>query len=309
MKINVIEKKNIFLLISLTIIVLGLIFSFVSGVNLDIQFKGGSMLVYSYDGEVDVNKLGDDLVKATGMKISPIQENKGEGSESGSITISFAEDSTLSVDKQIEIEKFFAEDENYKSMNFHREEEITVDPSIGGEYLRRGILALLLAAALIVIYVWYRFRVMEGPSAGIIALVALIHDVLIVFIAFVVLDIPINENFIAVILTIVGYSINDTIVIYDRIRENLNNNPENLSLPDLVNKSIHQSFARTLNTSITTFTAMLMTYVFAYIYGIKSVQNFALPMMIGIISGFYTSLFLTSPLWVTWKTRKVRAKL
>ena len=149
-----------------------------------------------------------------------------------------------------------------------------------------------------------RFRTIGGLSAGVMGVLALIHDCLIVFGVFVVLRIPINDSLIAVVLTILGYSINDTIVVFDRYRENYRLTGGKMPLPELVNLSINQTLSRTINTTMTTFTAITVVYVFATIYGIDSIRNFALPMMVGIISGAYSTIFIAGTLWVLWKTRK-----
>lgn len=303
MKLKFYNKRFIFFGISIALIIIGFIASFVSGINLDIQFEGGSVIVYSYKGEININELTENAQEATDLSISRIQGNYNEALDMKSISINIAGKGTISVKQKTALDKLLIEDERYAANEFSLEEELTVDPSIGFEYLSKGIYALLLAAVLIVLFVWYRFRVMSGPSAGIMSLVALLHDVLIVFFAFVVLKIPLNENFIAVMLAIIGYSINDTIVIYDRIRENVKLEQKGIPLADLVDNSLSQTMNRTINTSVTTFLAMLITYIFASIYGIESVQHFALPMMVGIITGFYSSMFIASPLWVAWETR------
>jgi len=145
---------------------------------------------------------------------------------------------------------------------------------------------------------------MSGPSAGIMALVALFHDLAIVFSVFILLRQPLNESLIAVVLTILGYSVYDTIVIYDRIRENRRLHRGKMSLQDLVDLSIRQSLRRSILTSVTTSVAIGVVYVFAILYDISSIRQFALPMMIGLISGAYSSICLAGPLWVMWKTRR-----
>ena len=148
---------------------------------------------------------------------------------------------------------------------------------------------------------------MSGPSAGVMALIALYHDVTLVFFVFVVLRIPLNESLIAVVLSILGFSINDTIVIYDRIRENERIYKGSMTLPDLVDLSINQSLTRSINTSLCTFGAVAIAYIFAVVNGIESIQEFALPMMVGLISGSYSTICLAGPLWVSWKTRGGRS--
>ena len=178
-----------------------------------------------------------------------------------------------------------------------------VDPFIGAEFFRKALYAMIVASVLIVLFVWVAFRSMSGPSAGVMALVALFHDVAVVFFVFVFLRIPLNESLIAVVLSILGFSINDTIVIYDRIRENKRLTNGSIPLDELVDLSINQSLTRSINTSLCVIGALLVAFIFATLYGIDSIKEFALPMMIGTVSGAYSTIFLAGPLWVMWKTR------
>ena len=141
-------------------------------------------------------------------------------------------------------------------------------------------------------------------AAGVFALLALVHDLLIVYFTFVLFRIPLNDNFVAVMLTILGYSLNDTIVIYDRIRENRRKMDAKTPMSEIVNISIRQSFTRTANTAICTFAAILVVTVVAIVLQMDSILSFALPMLMGIISGFYSSVFLCPPLWAKWVSRK-----
>jgi len=307
MNIKFFKNRFIFFGISIVIIIIGIIVSLAAGVKLDIQFQGGSIVRYTYTGEFDNSELTVAIQEAIGTEVSSIQESYSQATDIKSISINIAGREALSPDQTSAIRKLLTESDKYKDEGFEFYEANLVNPSIGAEQLRSGIYALLLAFALIILYVWFRFRSMSGPSAGIMALVALFHDVIIVFVTFVVLKIPINETFIAVILTIVGYSINDTIVIYDRIRENLKLEEGKMNLVELVDLSINQSMGRTINTSLATIGAMAVTYVFASIYGLTSIQQFAFPMIIGLASGFYSTVFIATPLWITWKTRGDRS--
>jgi preprotein translocase subunit SecF len=307
MNIRFYKNRRIFFGISIAIILIGFLSAVISGIKLDIQFQGGSIVRYTYEGDVNVDSLTADVEEALGVDVSSIQLNYNEASDVRSIAVNVAGREALSVDQTAALRTLLTESDTYKANKFAFYEATLVNPSIGAEYLRRGIYALILSAVLIILYVWYSFRVMSGPSAGVMALVALFHDVAIVFVAFVLFKIPLNETLIAVILTIIGYSINDTIVIYDRIRENIRLQNGKMALADLVDLSINQSMSRTINTSIATLGAMLITYIFASIYGIVSIQNFALPMIVGIVTGFYSTVFIASPLWVVWKTRKGRS--
>ena len=305
------KHRFIFFGVSIGIIVIGIICSFIYGIGLDIQFVGGSVVRYNSVGEIDTDKVKAAVEKAIGEEISSIQVNTKNDVPIGiviSAAIKPGEDIALTNDQIAAIRDVLESDE-FAGNQFILSEQTTVSASIGAEYLRKGLLALLLASICIILYVWFSFRSMSGPSAGVFALVALFHDVIMVFIAFIIMRIPLNESFIAVALTIIGYSTNDTIVIYDRIRENIRLQNGKLTLADLVDKSINQSLNRTINTAAATFGAVLITYIFAAIYGIRSIQEFALPMLVGIVSGFYSTVFIATTLWVTWKTRKGRAGL
>ncbi|MGI6669396.1 MAG: protein translocase subunit SecF [Acetivibrionales bacterium] len=171
-----------------------------------------------------------------------------------------------------------------------------------------ALYAVLCSSVLIVLYVWWRFRAMHGLSAGVCAVVALIHDVMVMFVVYIVFMLPFNESFIAAALTIIGYSINDTIIIYDRIRENSRLNKK-MPVRELVNKSVLQSLSRSINTSITTLISVLTLFVFAVVFNIQALREFSLPMAAGIISGVYSTLFIASPLYMMWQERKIKKKI
>ena len=153
------------------------------------------------------------------------------------------------------------------------------------------------------LYVWVRFKMMGGLSAGVMALIALLHDVLIVFFTCVIFKIPIGDSFVAVALSIIGYSINDTIVIYDRIREN-NQTYVGFDIETITNLSITQSMMRSVMTNFAVIICVTIVYVLAFSNGIDSIQSFALPMAVGSISGCYSTICIAGPLWVMWKKRK-----
>ena len=162
----------------------------------------------------------------------------------------------------------------------------------------------LAACVLILVYVAVRFRRIGGWSAGAMAIVALLHDMFVVYGVFVLLRIPLNGNFIAAMLTILGYSINDTVVIYDRIRENTGLYGKKMSLPELVNLSINQSFGRSMMTSITTCIALAIVCVVSIIFKLDSIFTFAVPLLFGMVSGVYSTMCIATQLWVSYKTRK-----
>jgi len=194
--------------------------------------------------------------------------------------------------------------EKYPDQGLEKVDEHTVSPYFSERFLRNAVIALVLSAVLIIVYVWFSFRKIHGLSAGVMSLIGLLHDVLVVFFTFIIFRIPIGDSFIAVALTVLGYSINDTIVIFDRIRENARLYKNELTLDQMVNKSVSQSFTRTLNTSLAVFASVFILYVFAFGNGLDSVSSFALPMTVGAASGLYSSVCLVSSLWTSWQMRK-----
>ena len=162
---------------------------------------------------------------------------------------------------------------------------------------------MLITAFFVTVYVGFRFKKIGGVSAALTAMVALVFDVLVTFFVCVIFGLQIDANYIAVVLTILGYSLNDTIVIYDRVRENKKLNPT-MEIGELVNISINQTIIRNIVTTITTILAVLTIVVVSELYGLSSLRTFAIPMAFGLISGGVSSLFVAGPLWVIWKNRK-----
>ena len=301
--LNFYKHRYKYFALSSLLLLTGILVAIFIGIKLDITFKGGSILKYSYEGTVDLTQAEDVISKAIGITVT-CQETKSLGSDALNLVVNVAGDEALTPDMQIALQD--ALKEAFPEITFKLENAQLVNPFLGRELFTRGLWAILVASVLIVAYVWYSFRSMSGPSAGVMALVALFHDVLIAFFVFVVLQIPINESLVAVVLSILGFSINDTIVIYDRIRENERLTAGKMPLPDLVDLSVNQSLTRSINTSLCTFGAVTVAYIFAVIYDIESIKQFCLPMMVGLISGTYSTICLAGPLWVMWKTRKGR---
>ncbi len=200
-------------------------------------------------------------------------------------------------------------EEAFPDNNIRREDVTVVEPFIGRDFLSESIMAVVIAVILIVLYVWYSFRKISGLTAGLAGILALVHDVLVVLITFIVFGIAINESFIAAALTILGFSINDTIVIFDRIRENKMLNGGKMPIEDLVDKSVSQSISRSVNTSLCTLLSIVVVYIFAHIQGVESIKSFALPMIFGIISGCYSSVCLSGPIWTSWQKKARERKL
>ncbi len=298
------QHRRLFFIVSSSLLLLGLLVAIVFGIKLDITFKGGSILKYSFVGEVDLTKAEETISQAIGIEVT-CQETTNLGDQVTSLVVNVAGDQALTPDELEAVAKALAD--AFPTIHFSLDSANLVDPFIGRELLIKGLWAILITSVLIIAYVWFSFRSMSGPSAGVMALVALFHDVILVFFVFVVLRIPLNESLVAVILSILGFSINDTIVVYDRIRENERLTKGKMPLADLVDLSINQSLTRSINTSLCTFGAVTVAYIFASAYNIESIKDFALPMMIGLISGSYSTICLAGPLWVMWKTRGGRS--
>lgn len=293
-------KRKIFFSISIGLIALCFIFAIIFGVQLDIQFRGGSLMTYVYEGDVDISAIDTTLEEIMGDKVA-VQHGENSATGTKTFTVSLAQEQGVSAEKQLEISTKLQE--LYPDAGIDAVSINNVDASIGKEFFQKSIVAIVLAAIIMILYIAARFRNIGGWSAGVMAVIALFHDCLLVFAVFVFLRIPLNDNFIAVILTILGYSLNDTIIIYDRIRENEKLMSRKASLAEIVNTSINQSLGRAFGTTFATVLAMIVVAVVAGIYGISSIITFAIPMIAGIVSGLYSSVFITGSLWVMWENK------
>jgi preprotein translocase subunit SecF len=291
------KKRWVFFSISLAIILLGVIMTFVNGIQLDIQFKGGAILKYNYDGEINADKAADITADITNRVVST-QVTTDLASGQKRLVINIA--GNYGLDAKVQQKLDDALKDEFPDTGLTLAESSMVEPFFGRMFLRNGIFAILLASFFVVIYVWIRFRKIGGLSAGIMALVALLHDLIIVIATCIVFKIPIGDSFIAVALSIIGYSINDTIVIYDRIRENNRLYPR-LSIEEITDLSITQSMTRSINTNLAVVISVSLTYILAFANSLESIQSFALPMATGSISGCYSTICIAGPLWVMWK--------
>jgi len=304
-RLNVIKNQNIFFLISVVIIAIGLLFLVFGGLNLDIQFSGGTRILIETNGEVDSNKAEELVEKAIGKSVTAqTQKTNNPASENEVIymlRLDIASEETLSTEERDLVVDLITE--NFDVKEGGNQEMLSVEPSIGRETLLNGLKAVVIASVLIILYVTWRFSSMHGFAAAITAIIALLHDVAITFALYPVFKYPLGEVFITAALTIIGYSLNNTIVIYDRIRENIRIMKKS-TLDDIVNSSINQSLSRTINSTVTTLIAVVVLYISASISNISSLKEFSLPLIVGLIAGTYSSLFIASPLWLIWR-RKV----
>lgn len=304
--LNFIGKRKVFFGISLAIIAIGLLCNIIFGVNLDIQFKGGTIVTYSYVGDVDQNQIESVIQKATPdytvtFNFAKDIMNNNETDDAYSVSVEFSGNKTVSVEEMQQITSDL--EKQFPNNQFEVKENLTVESSMGLKFLLKCLVAVAIASVLMVLYVTIRFKRIGGLSAGVMALVALFHDIAMIYFMYVIFRMPIDSNFIAVVLMILGYSLNDTIVIYDRVREERRIAGPKADIADVFNHSASVVMPRTIATSVTTLVAIGTVYVVAVVFNLSSVQAFALPMIIGIVSGCYSSLCIAGPLWVMWQKR------
>lgn len=309
--IDLMGKRKIFFIVSIILIALGMGAMFVNGLQLDIQFQGGTQIkIQMNDGDYNLDRatriaeeISDKIV--TAKKLKTLATDSADRVDLLMLQVGTKEN----LENVIVQEIIDSIREEFNVNEANTVESQSIDPLIGAELLRNGIIAALIASILIVLYVWVRFSVMNGLSAAGFALVALIHDALMMFGVYTIFKIPLNESFIAALLTILGYSLNDTIIVYDRIREN-SRMYKRSNVEELVNRSVVQTLSRSINTSVTTVLAILCVYILATINNIDSLRDFSFPLIIGMISGTYSSIFIASPLWMMFKKatrRKIKA--
>ncbi len=304
--LDFVGKKKFFFCFSLAIILIGIIFNIFRGTILDIQFSGGSTLTFSYKQDINQDDLRDFVQKETEDRITASFSSDMVGDTGNSVTVQFA--GNHAIDKAIGAELTEKLQKEYPDAEFALLEENSVDASMGQSFLLKCLVAVAIASVLMVLYVTIRFKKIGGLSAGVMALVALFHDIAMIYFMYVIFQWPIDSNFIAVVLMILGYSLNDTIVIYDRVREQRKLMGRKTDVGIVFNVSCTKTMRRTIMTSVTTLAAILIVYIVASVFNIASVKGFALPMMIGVISGCYSSLCIAGPLWVMWQQRKAKKK-
>lgn len=263
---------------SLLIFAVGLVMFVVKGPNMGIDFKGGTQVTINFEN-TKFNKADvDAILKAKDADVvSSVVDDKF-------LEIRSQKLNTSDFDGLIKEIK-----DKYKITSSNFVDSINeIGSAIGSEQTRKAILATILSVIAILIYVAVRFK----WTLGVGAIVALVHDVLFTLTVFVVFQIPINSPFIAAILTIIGYSINDTVVIFDRIRENLRLKGTK-NLEEITDSSISQTMVRTINTSLTVFVVILLLYIF-----VPQIREFSLPLLLGTLSGVYSTIFIASPIYV-----------
>ncbi len=272
--------------LSLAMILLSLLFFTVRGLNFGIDFQGGIMIDVKFEQAPDIPSLRTQL---DGLDLGEVEIQEFGEPENILIRVQRQEgDEKAQLVAITAVKEALGEGPDYRRTEF-------VGPKVGAELIEAGTWAVCLSLLAIMIYIWFRFE----WQFGIGAVVALMHDVITTIGLFAILQLEFNLSTIAAILTIAGYSINDTVVVYDRVRENLRKFRK-MALPDLLNRSINQTLARTTMTSVTTLLALLALYFF----GGEVIHDFVFAMIWGVFVGTYSSIFVAAPLLIKLKLRR-----
>lgn len=285
-KIDFMRFRKIAAIFSLALVVVSAGLFFTKGLNFGIDFRGGILMEIRTDGPADISKLRSTLNE---LNLGEVQLQ--EFGQPTDVLIRIERQPGGEKGQQIAVEKAKAalgEKVNYRRTEF-------VGPKVGGELIEAGVTAVLLAMAAMLVYIWFRFEWQFGVGA----VVALLHDVALTVGVFALLGLEFNLSTVAAILTIAGYSINDTVVVYDRVRENLRKFKQ-MSLYELLNLSVNGTLSRTLLTSVTTLIALGALYFF----GGEVIKGFSFAMIWGVIVGTYSSIFIAVPLLVYMNLRR-----
>ena len=294
-----------------TILLIFLATFFINGLTLDITFKGGTRMTFEATDQIDLASAASLAKQTVGKEVTAsIKETYNAENAADKIKmlrLDVAGSEPLTDSESIALREALA-GAFPVNLDSNRNETVSITPSIGRETLEKGLLAVIVSSVLILFYVAWRFAIMSGFSAAFTAVLALLHDAGIIFGIYIAFRLPLNEGFIAALLTVIGYSINDTIIMYDRIRENsalMRKHP----LEEIVNVSVRQTLARSINTTLTTLICLLSLYAFSAIYNIQSLKDFSLTLSIGMVAGTYSSIFVAIPLWFEIRQRKLQHKL
>lgn len=287
------ENRVKFLLLPILIIAIGAVMFFVRGFNFDTEFVGGIRMQINVGAEFENQEIADLVIQTAGEVAAPVVQKVGDGTQA---TVKMSE-----LDDETKAKLYAAITEKYgedaiMSMN-------SASASFGVQVQRKALIYTLIALLCILAYIAIRFEV----KSAVMAVIALAINVVVMMAVYLISYVPLNTTFIAAMLTVVGYSINNTIVVFDRIRENMRgfNAKKGQVVAEVVDRSIAESIGRTLNTTITT----LITIILLYIFGVESIKSFAFPLIAGVIIGAYTSIFVAGPFWAAWKTSEIESKM
>lgn len=287
------------LIVYAVLIAAGIIMTIVFGPKLDINFSGGTRIAYSYTGEIAQNDFSDTVATALDKEFT-VSQNTSLSGDVNSYVITLVGKDSIADETSEKITKTLQT--KFANNGVELYDLTSVSPTIATNFFVKSLIAVLITAVLVVVYVGIRFRKIGGVSASLTAFCALILDLLTAFFICVIFRLPIDMNFMAVVLTILGYSLNDTIVIYDRVRENKRLYP-NASVAENMDLSVSSTLIRNIVTTVTTVCAVLTIVVVSEVCGLTSLRSFAIPMAFGLVSGCFSSLFVSGPLWVMYKEK------
>lgn len=292
-KFHFIKNKNITLIIIGTILLVGVLSFIIRGFNIDIDFSGGT--------EIQID-IGTEVTKEVQDNINEIIANHEDlGRDYVSSTTQSTAVSTTAIIRTgtaaltTEQQDVLFEElvKAYPKTDVDNKDVQVIAPTIGASLTKTAFLAVAIAVVLMLVYIAFRFEL----ASGIAAVLCLAHDMFVMMAVYSLFQIPINANVIAALLTILGYSINATIIVFDRIRENKQKDTQGKSFGELVNDGVHDTLGRSINTTITT----LLTIGMIYILGVDSIKDFALPLIVGIVAGLFSSVFVSGMLWDTFR--------
>ena len=301
-KHDLVKNCKYYLIAPIAIIVLGLIMFFVQGVNLGIDFTGGTAVSVQFGEEISNQKIYDervneieDVMAEFGLKLA-LDQRMGEGA-STKIQVRYQDIPGKSSEEMATITEDFVKALEEKYVDFKVTNDNRISASASASLLLNALLAVSIAVVLIVIYLALRFK---QVLFGLCSIISLLHDVFIMIAFMLIFNLEISSTFIAALITIIGYSINNNIVVFDRIRENLKLMP-GASISDITNVSIKQSLTRTIITTLTTF-----VIIFGLLFiGISGITTFVLPITIGLVASVYSVIFVASPLWAVMNKKKI----
>lgn len=311
-RFSFVENRKYAFIFSIALFIFFVVMLVINGVALDISFKGGTRIMIETKGQIDPNRAEDLVERAIGKDVttSVMETFSGSNDENRKVNmlrIDIAGNEPLTAEEEGKVKDVISQNFDVV-LNSPNNENVSITPTIGREALKKGVLAVGISVILILLYVTWRFSIIGGFQAAACGILALAHDVGVMFGVYITLKMPLNDIFIATVLTVIGYSINDTVIIYDRIREN-SRLMRKTDLGSIVDVSIHQSLNRSINTMVTTLIAVVILLIFSVNNNISSLINFSFSLLIGVITGAYSSIFLAAPVWVLWKERRQRAAL
>lgn len=287
------KYRYVAIVFSLLVIIGGITYGLLTGYKFDIDFKGGVVIETDIKEDFDNNEMQNLIKNITGE--SPLIQKTTGGENRVTITLE-------PISSEQETAVIEALKDKYKNM----EEPSTrnIQPAYGKDLINSALLAIGVSVVLILIYICIRFKTL-GVAAAISAIIALLHDTLFLIAVYGIFKFPINSVFVAVALTIIGYSINDTIVIYDRIRENKRKLNLAKDLKKTINTSLSECMTRTIYTSLTTVAVVIVMYILAALNGQQVLMQFSLPLVIGVLVGTYSSIFIATSLWYMFSNIKI----